>query len=291
MTIPLVIVEEHHEAFYVWNYAFRRGWIQRSRNTLLHVDHHSDMEIPNLSRPLSSIRDDHDLARFTYDELNIASFVLAGARQRVYNRILWMKADHPRPGMTIPMQLIGGQTLPAEGGILAVDFIHQSPTLPIPADQPVLLDIDLDYFCCNEHPAGVHEIEVSRSAHEDFVSNPYHFLKLPPSNRAEAARREGRYFLRFNARHPESDHPNAAAQIAKRIAGLMEALRASSISPQLIVLCRSVHSGYTPVRHARLIEESLIEAFQQVYPLRTSYIGDLLPPSIIEFSGMKEVFA
>ena len=39
-TTNLYIIEEHHEAFWLWNYCIMRGTIKPSHNTLLHVDHH-----------------------------------------------------------------------------------------------------------------------------------------------------------------------------------------------------------------------------------------------------------
>ena len=289
MITPLVTVEEHHEAFYVWNHAIRRGWIQPTHNTLLHVDHHADMELPDPSRPISSIGDDFDLARFTYNELNIANFVLAGSRRRIYNRILWMKVGHMRPGLVVPTRLVGGPGAGVGEGVIAVDFVHHGANQAIPNDQPVLLDIDLDYFCCNEHPEGEHEIEVTRAVFEEFLGNPYHFLRLPPSNRATAATRDGRYFLRFNESRRASDRPDAAGQILKRVADLAANLDASAVTPSLILLCRSVHSGYTPERHVDFIEDSLLSAFRDRYMLQTMYITDLLPCSFAEMSETKEV--
>ena len=42
--IPVYIMEEHHEAFYYWNYFIECGLIPPKHNYLLHIDHHDDME-------------------------------------------------------------------------------------------------------------------------------------------------------------------------------------------------------------------------------------------------------
>lgn len=44
--IPFYIIEEHHEAFLIWHYAIIKGLINKNRNTLLHIDEHSDMLLP-----------------------------------------------------------------------------------------------------------------------------------------------------------------------------------------------------------------------------------------------------
>ena len=33
--VPLVLIEEHHEAFYIWRYAARAGWMPECGNVLL----------------------------------------------------------------------------------------------------------------------------------------------------------------------------------------------------------------------------------------------------------------
>jgi hypothetical protein len=47
-TVPLYILEEHHEAFLIWNYARQKGIIPEINNSLFHFDSHSDMGIPFL---------------------------------------------------------------------------------------------------------------------------------------------------------------------------------------------------------------------------------------------------
>ena len=37
------VIEEHHEAFLVWNWAKDSGIMESSNNTLSHVDDHSDL--------------------------------------------------------------------------------------------------------------------------------------------------------------------------------------------------------------------------------------------------------
>lgn len=44
MSIPLYRMEEHNEAYYYWNLFIEKGYIGKSGNYLLHVDHHDDME-------------------------------------------------------------------------------------------------------------------------------------------------------------------------------------------------------------------------------------------------------
>jgi hypothetical protein len=92
--VPLVVVEEHHEAFYVWHYAAQEGWLGRDGNTLLHVDEHADMFLPRLRRPLTSISSLTDLAEFTYNELNIGNFIWPAIYLGFFSRVLWLRYKH-----------------------------------------------------------------------------------------------------------------------------------------------------------------------------------------------------
>ncbi len=52
MTIPLHVLEEHHEAFLLWQIAIRAGVLPARGNTLLHVDEFPDDGVPRLRRSL-----------------------------------------------------------------------------------------------------------------------------------------------------------------------------------------------------------------------------------------------
>ena len=42
--IPVIRMNEHHEAFLCWDKLIEAGYISAEGNYLLHVDHHDDME-------------------------------------------------------------------------------------------------------------------------------------------------------------------------------------------------------------------------------------------------------
>ena len=49
MYIKTFIIEEHHEAYIVWNYAIQQGLIPATGNTLFHVVEHSDVGTPQFN--------------------------------------------------------------------------------------------------------------------------------------------------------------------------------------------------------------------------------------------------
>ena len=149
-------------------------------------------------------------------------------------------------------------------------------------DQPIVLDIDLDYFLSNDHPDyRGRQIEIAPAAYEEFIHDRYHFLRIAPGSKVSAREREGRYYLLFNNDEaepgPPPDSPAVRDEILQRISAFVEFLRRSSVVPALIVVCRSLRSGYTPCRYAPFIEEKLVRELEMLYPLQITYISALLP--------------
>ena len=93
--IPTFIIEEHHEAFIVWNYAIQKGLIPPTGNTLFHVDEHSDMGTPRFNSSINGLNGDiNTIKDFTYKELNIASFIMPAIYKGIFNQIHWIKQKH-----------------------------------------------------------------------------------------------------------------------------------------------------------------------------------------------------
>jgi len=60
--VPLYIIEEHHEAFYIWNKTTEQGFLPPFGNTLLHVDHHTDFEGGSYGADFSALFSGNDSA-------------------------------------------------------------------------------------------------------------------------------------------------------------------------------------------------------------------------------------
>jgi len=292
----LILVEEHHECFFAWNYAVRRGWLQPAGNTLLHVDEHSDLSLPRLRRPIHSIGDDADLARFTYDELDIGNFIWPAVYQGIFNRVLWLRHKHRSSESWKRMALcakneertefITGSSLAGTKHADAADmrWMEYSPITTestLRTDQPVVLDIDLDYFCSNQHPDySGQEVEITRAAFEQFENDRYHFLRVAPGSDVRAEQRAGRYYLMFNqfAGKPALtvDEP-VRANIELRMTAFFDYLKHHAVRPVLVCICRSSRSGYTPKEHLGFIEERLMDALRTHYTTENVFIDSILP--------------
>ena len=286
--IPLVIVEEHHEVFWIWHHSILRGWLAETGNTLVHVDEHSDMSLPRLRRPLSSISNERDLLTFTYNELDIGNFIWPAVYQGIFSRIHWMRSVHTNP--VWKAMRICAKTPDAYEFITASSFANTRYT-DAPDQRTVeystitsedssvvsplwALDIDLDYFCCNSFPDFRNEqLEITKGSYQAISENPYHFLRIAPGSKITFEERTGRYFLQFNhfpnQPSPEYDFTNVEPRLAK----LSNWLRQANSPPQLITICRSVYSGYTPVRKVDQLQQLVLAKLRELWDINNhSYI-------------------
>jgi len=294
--IPSVVVEEHHEAFYVWQYAVQNAWTAPSGNTLLHVDSHADISSPRLRRSLGSLADLTDFYHFTYSELDIGNFILPAVYLGVFDRILWLKYQHSASASGSRQLAICARN--EHGSEFLTAKSSEFPDEMSPADlrrfeyryvmasheaQPaehLVLDIDMDYFCCNDFPVLANrEVEITAASYEEFHRNRYHFLRISPGAKVSAVKREGSYWLIYEDLPGRSHGPFSEISIQERIREFVNYLSGYS-SPELIVLCRSVHSGYLPREMHSFVETNLIAALEEQYDLDKMFIDDIVPHAV-----------
>lgn len=266
--IPLFVVEEHHEAFLIWQAARHEGLIAERGNALLHVDEHIDITVPRLRRPLSTaVHDIQGAAAFTYEELSCSEFIIPALHLGIFEDFVWLGRDVA--GITNQLMVVHSSALqgrsfelrrfPITNGrptALEIDALDgyvvryraQDADDPLPNMQNVVLDIDLDYFSCEEAVEKPRRIEVAKAEFEAFHSDRYHFLRLSQGNRIKMIEAHGRYYLHLNDYGDAGAAPRRVDQrtILDRIGTLVNLLRRHEVAPRLIEIARSRHSGYTP---------------------------------------------
>ena len=291
-----MVVEEHHEAFYVWQYAVENAWTAPSGNTLLHVDSHADMSSPRLRRSLNSLVDLSDFYEFTYRELDIGNFILPAVYQGLFDRILWLKYQHSASAsgsrqlaicarnqqgtefLTAKSSELPDEMAPADLRRFEYSYVTARQE-PHPAEH-LVLDIDMDYFCCNDFPILTNrQVEITAASYEEFHRNRYHFLRISPGAKVSAVEREGRYWLIYEDLPGRPHGPFSETSIQERIEEFVHYL-AGYVAPELIVLCRSVHSGYLPRELHSFVETNLITALEKQYELEKMFIDDLVPHAV-----------
>jgi hypothetical protein len=290
MSIPTFLVEEHHEAFAVWNHAAAQGLIPRSNNVLLHVDEHADMGAPRLTRRLDSIAG--DLARiwdFTYHELSIYEFIITAVYQGLLDRVTWLRPGclvRQRQNISVSSYQNNAKALRLNPGLAAPDTdgrsaVYEIQTLRdtfVPAVS-VVLDIDLDYFSCDQAEHQSERLEVAETEYQSFLENRYHFLRINQGNRVQARKEGDRFFLYLKYYDEYTPCPLKVSQetIVSRINDFIAYLQRDSIQPRIIDIARSRMSGYTPLDQWEFIERRLIEGLGRIYDLDVQHMAGFAP--------------
>lgn len=152
--INIALINNHHEAFYWW-------WKSRlEKATLFHVDGHDDMGEAKVYSKIFSEKD--------YRQLNIANFICPAVHHGIVSQIYWLNPHSEEKtliGYGKPKTFFSEQKIlesyrgklckyewssrdrsrieHGEGGIIPLDKVS------IPKKRPLILDLDLDAFCCH----------------------------------------------------------------------------------------------------------------------------------------------
>ncbi len=280
--IPLYIIEEHHEAFYVWNYAIEKGEMCPWGSALLHVDHHPDFEsgaYRDLDQGLfGSLKQKH---HFCYHSLGIADFICPSLYQGIFDTLVWVnKFLSPLPSPVHKWISKDAQNVLIMGEVNS--FIRQKLTADT-ADhrffrhtqgglgdvgplQRVVLDIDLDYFCWDDSLSTAPEklIEITPAAYEDYCGNNYNPFRILPRALLQAVEIDQKYYLQYKESVAPDPMPTKE-RILRRMDLFAQWLKEQNIRPQIIDICRSVHSGYTPLSVWEWMEQELLDRLGEVY--------------------------
>ena len=297
--IHLFIMEEHHEAFFIWNYGYFHGLINPRGNTLLHVDAHDDMCAGGLPLYLNGLEENlSEISDFTYRNLGIANFIVPAVYQGIFNRVYWMKSHNSYKGKVKNMYV---SSYNSEGRFFKKGEVNDLFNIKLQqlnsrwgkhqfftyqemgvdgnfrSSHPLVLDIDLDYFCCDNSLSSVEKkIEITKDAYQQFCSNRYHWFKTMSASVFSVEEKSGHYYL-YCQELQETPEVQIVPQemIEKRINRFVEFLKQNEVYPQMIDICRSRYSGYTPAEQWEFIEKRLIDALSSLFDLQIHHINDL----------------
>ena len=289
----LYILEEHHEAFIAWHHALKNDAFQAAgKNTLLHVDRHADLGTGPSQRPIPELSDSLDTIRdFTYGDLKIGWFIMPAVYQKLFYEIVWLVPkglDAGRQGPSAGEQkYLYARTLREERRLLIVNddpyrgfsdkpsqdrvpfcLVWQNVERPFCAEGTVVLDIDMDYFACNELVEVSERLEITEAEYRRCRTERYRLLNL--CTRYVLEESAGRHYICFNPRSTLSSIPRKEVpreRISGSIVEFIGFLKSNSITPAAITLSRSRYSGYTPEAAWPWIEEELVQGLKGLYPL------------------------
>lgn len=297
-TIPLFIMEEHHEAFFIWHYGYFNGFISPFGNTLLHVDSHEDMVSARLTYSVDELADDlTQIYAYGYQELGIASFIIPAIYKGIINNYTFLSRYDDYSGkktnryvtsykaegkffktcefnhlLRLQLQSIENQW----GKYQFYTYQEIGLSSKFTTSQPLILDIDLDYFSCDNSLSSVEKkIEITKEAYLDFINNKYHPFRIMPAAALTAKKEDNCYYIYYSEWQEIPNLKKVSFEIIdKRINRFINFLKENRLKPGLIDICRSRLSGYTPNDQWKYIEKRLIEGLSQLYNLKITHISE-----------------
>lgn len=294
--IPIYIIEEHHEAFIVWNKAINDKVIPAQHNILFHFDEHSDLGVPSFNRSIHGLSNNFEsVVNFTFKELGIGTFIIPSIYLGIINQYYWFKHGNENISnkksvnyvlslCNDGLKLISGnvKSMPENAEIKNIRMFKRfdNSMYSIPANKNVLLDIDLDFFSCTENPKVLNElqIEITKREYESFKKNRYHKMYYSGVSNIFAIKKHGKYYYIIN--YHRYTYPiylkKSLAQISERIIFFCQQLKLKNIHPTVITICRSRHSGYTPEDQWMEIENLLLTELSTVYNVKVENLYRLL---------------
>ncbi|MBQ7704565.1 MAG: UPF0489 family protein [Selenomonadaceae bacterium] len=288
MAVPVIIVDEHHEAFWAWHFFIENNFIAQDSNYLLHVDHHDDFESGGYACNFDNLPQNFAQAKeFTYEFLGIADFIAPALYQKIFSTVHILKNLKPNPlqeenlffrcadnhvlnwGQYIPFLHAAEKKNPdskykfftkIEGGLNETD--------KFPAEN-LVLDIDLDYFCWDDSLKSVPEkrVEITAEAYADIVKNKNNPFRILPRKLLTFKEEGGRYFLVYEENLSRKPLPTEE-KILQRIDRLINYFLKVKLKPAAVDICRSSYSGYLPAERAAFVEKNFLAKLGAVMDLK-----------------------
>jgi hypothetical protein len=284
MSIPLVAIEEHHQAFTVWFWAREQKMLPTEPCHLLHVDTHSDFHVPQLRSSLNRLPQELcAIKRFTNEELTISSFIVPAIYLELFDQVTWLSgsAEASASRDKIFVSSVGEEQIELLFGVYGnkmrtlgnsdariAELREIQDHEKLETERDIVLDIDLDYFLCNTLTMPQQcKLEITHDCFHSFLNDPYHPLRLTPGVSVRVFQQGEQYFADFGTlegRGLESPE-TATTQIKERLAGFESFLEQLEQIPKLILLARSRYSGYTPWEFSDTIETGVRDILNRLY--------------------------
>lgn len=282
--IKTYILEEHNEAFFVWYYLKSKNYFFEN-STLLHIDHHSDLTPPLMKsyfnqneKSLSIIK------RITYKELSISSFIIPAIYMRMFDKMIWLKSLDINGYKTLYKQihvekmkntffsLIDKNLSINKNDVCFELTISGISSIIEKISENFILDIDLDFFSCNENPYynKTIKIQISEDEYKSFIYDDYHYFRfLFPNFYINAIEECGYYYYILNNFEDKiiQKHKVPIEEAKHRVDILVDNIKCFNHSPFAITISKSIYSGYTPKDQAYIILDYLLERLSSIYNL------------------------
>lgn len=284
MAISVYIMEEHKEAYYYWHLMREKKEIKATGNYLLHIDHHDDATAGRYNFDLQLVPTLEEAKRRAYEDLGVGDFIAPAIYEGLFDHFYYLSnfddkiseiaayvKKEPEDTLTIRymhelLKLFG--TGKALGNASRYQYIVGGMgKLVKAAEQPLVLDVDLDYFAWDNSlsSAGNYRIEITKAQYEAIIEDTYHPLRIQGKPQYIYIEENGHYYLESFKGHGRETP--SKEKILERMDNLFAWLKEADIKPAAIDICRSRLSGYLPRTLFPWIEEEFLARLGKAYAI------------------------
>ncbi len=296
--VPVIVMEEHKEAYYAWHLFVTMGKIDVFKNILLHVDHHDDDMGGLYAYDLGTLPGNLEVSKhLSYDIFGIANFILPAIYEGMFDKFISLinyenNYEFKKKFIGHVFTDIGGnrrdildyvddkdeevrKKLEEQtkedivSNIRPFDFYRGGLTDYGEFAAPVVLDIDLDYFCWSDTLKDGEKkvVEITPDAWWQIKRNTYNAFRIAPSIHAIPLERNGRYYLEFENESifREKDEPLPMEELKARVDKFFNWLGKQKFVPAAVDICRSRFSGYLNMDYFPWIENEVLHRLDELY--------------------------
>lgn len=262
------IIEEHNEAFYKIMQSLRSN---EEKYALIHVDEHHDFGKPIVKKDdLISYRKEAALKSIVYSQLRVSDYILPLFHLGIIDTSIWLSNNNKEYYYEFKTYeefvgaehvMIGNRAVHPNGkNNKYLEIKPDSNILPFIQDKKVILSIDLDYFSCSDEDGERTVIEITEEEHQRFNSNIYHKSRLNFGSRVYCyVEKEKHYMVHQHMDGRLENKKRTWSEINKKLTDIDLFLKRNKVEPNIVIICKSFSSGYTPSDYRDALLSSVIK--------------------------------
>ena len=273
LMMPLYIIHEHNEAFFVWSKLFNN--IAPSKRHLIHIDEHADFGIPYLTKPLPDPSSTQErLIDFTYRQLTIGTFLIPSAIRGFFSALTWIK---PSSVGSAPLERICIDYNPELYEIsfltnpnhhcIQLEYICSGWKAEMLSSDNWILDICLDAFNPNKIlTPDPFTLEITKSEYENLNAADVNVWNLRYGASVTTSILNNKFYFNLDfSKWSSPESVNVNNSLDDNLKCFEEFISSSSTSPEVITICRSIISGHTRRDEVDWIQEFILKILRSKY--------------------------